>query len=58
MKKRKCVKCNKEIELPHIRVWEEEAKISRMLVFCNIKCMVRYYTTVEGFIIERVKKRG
>ena len=43
MNKRKCAYCSGEINLPHIRTWEEGIQVSRMLVFCNIVCMIKYY---------------
>jgi len=36
--------CRKPIVLPHYRVWEEDARVSSMLCFCDKDCMVAYYT--------------
>lgn len=39
MSERYCVGCGRLIILPHIRVWEENNKISHMLTFCNYRCL-------------------
>ena len=46
---RKCKQCGKKIKLSHIRVWEEDIMVSRMLTFCNIKCMIKYYKVTRYY---------
>ena len=49
MSERKCAHCKKIIKMPHVRVWEENIIISRMITFCSLKCMVLHYRYIEDY---------